>query len=215
MNTIQEQLLAQLNWRYATKQFDPEQKISPTDWATLQETLVLTPSSFGVQPWRFIVVNDPVLREKLVSASWNQRQVVDASHLVVFAVQKNFGEKEIEANVDLMAQVRGIPRESLTPLRDMMHGSLVAGMDADTRRNWATHQVYIALGNLLTSAALLGIDACPMEGFVRAQYDAILDLDKHGLSAVVVCPLGYRASTDKYSAYKKVRFPKEELILNI
>jgi len=208
-------LLAQLRWRYATKQFDPQRQISPEDWAALQDALVLTPSSFGLQPWRFIVVNDPAVREKLVAASWGQRQIVEASRLVVFAIKKNLSEADIAAYVDYIAKVRGVPVEGLSGSRDMMIGSIVKGKDAAQRQDWAACQVYIALGNLMTSAAFLGLDACPMEGIEPAQYDAILGLDKLGLHAVVACTLGYRAASDKYAMQKKVRFPKDQVILTI
>jgi nitroreductase len=216
MPTIhREQLLSQLNWRYATKQFDPGRKISPEDWSALEEALVLTPSSFGLQPWRFIVVKDPATREKLVPVSWGQRQVADASHLLVFAVKKNLGEKEILEFIEYTAKVRGVKPESLAPYRDMMIGALVKGADAAGRRAWATRQVYLALGSFLNSAAMLGIDACPMEGFDPAKYDEILELDKHGLAAVVAATAGYRASEDRYASLKKVRFPKEAVLLEI
>ena len=216
MNTINHnQLIGQLNWRYATKQFDPQRKISPQDWATLEEALVLTPSSFGLQPWKFIVVTDQPTREKLVSASYGQRQVADASHLVVFAIKKNLGARDIDDYVNRIVEVRGAPREALAGFRDLMVGSIVKGRDETVRNAWATHQAYIALGNFLTSAALLGIDACPMEGIEPAKYGEILGLDKQGLSAVVVAAAGYRAATDKSADQKKVRFPKEEVLVQV
>ena len=216
MNTIQrEQLLNQLNWRYATKQFDPQRKISAQDWATLEEALVLSPSSFGLQPWKFIDVTNPAIREKLVAASWGQRQIADASHLVVFAVKKNLTEADVDAYLARVAQVRGVPAESLSSFRDMLVGSVIKGMDETARRNWSAKQVYIALGNFLNSAALLGIDACPMEGIDPAKYDEILGLDKLGLTAVVVATAGYRASTDQYAAAKKVRFAKQDVLIQI
>lgn len=216
MKTIDHhQLVSQLNWRYATKQFDPQRKISAKDWTALEEALVLTPSSFGLQPWKFIVVTDPAVREKLVAASWGQRQVVDASHLVAFAIKKNLGEKEIDQHLDRVAQVRGVPRESLGGYRDIMVGSLVKQLDETKRNDWATKQVYIALGNFLTSAALLGVDACPMEGIETAKYDEILGLNKSGLSTVVVAAAGYRAATDKYASARKVRFPREQVLVQV
>jgi nitroreductase len=211
---VRELLLTQLKWRYATKQFDPQRKISPQDWTALEESLVLTPSSFGLQPWKFVVVTDKATRQELVPASWGQHQVADASHLVVFAIKKNLGEKDIEVYLNRIAEVRGVPRASLASYRDMMIGSLIKGLDAAARNNWAANQVYIALGNFLTSAALLGIDACPMEGIEPAKYDEILGLDNQGLSTVVVATAGYRAATDEYAALKKVRFPREEVVLN-
>lgn len=208
-------LLSQQNWRYATKQFDPLRKIGAEDWAVLEESLRLTPSSFGLQPYKFIVVTDPAIREKLVPVSWGQRQVADASHFVIFAIKNNLGESDITDYLNRIAAVRSIPVESLSMLRDMMIGSLIKGMDDAQRRVWQARQVYIALGNLMTSAALLHIDACPMEGFAPDQYDTILGLGKISLSAVVACAVGYRANTDKYAGYKKVRLPKKDLIVQI
>jgi nitroreductase len=216
MNAIQnEQLVGQLQWRYATKQFDPQRKISPKDWAALEDALVLTPSSCGLQPWRFIVVRDPALRERLVPVSWGQRQIVDASHLVVFAGKTLLKEADIEHFVDRIAEVRGATRESLSGYRDMMMGTVIKGHGEEARRIWAAHQVYIALGNFLTGAALLGIDACPMEGIEPEKYDEILDLKKQGLGTVVVATAGYRAASDKYAQLKKVRFPKEQVLVQI
>ncbi len=209
------QLLEQLQWRYATKQFDPAQKISPSDWAALEESLVLTASSFGLQPWKFVVVTDPAQREKLVPVSWNQRQVADASHLVVFALKKNFSEADVAAYINRIVEVRGIPAAALAQYNDMMIGSLFKGRDAAARKVWAINQIYIALGNFLTSAALLGIDTCPMEGIDPAKYDEILGLDALGLATVVVGVAGYRAATDKYASLKKVRFANPDVIVTL
>ena len=217
MNTTihREQLVSQLHWRYATKQFDPQRKISPEDWAALEEALVLSPSSFGLQPWRFIVVTDSATKERLVAASWGQRQPADCSHLVVFTIKKDMNERDLDVYVDRIAEVRGTPRASLAGLHDMMTGSLIKGMDATGRNTWATHQVYIALGTFLTSAALLGIDACPMEGIEPAQYDEILGLTNQGLSTVVAAAAGYRAASDKNAMLKKVRFSKEKVLVKV
>lgn len=216
MNPIHgNQLIDQLNWRYATKQFDPKRKISAADWAVLEQSLLLTPSSFGLQPWKFIVVTNPAVREKLVPASWGQRQVADASHLVVFACKNHLGAEDIESYIDRIAEVRGVTRESLAAFRDMMLGGIIQGMDDAARKAWATRQVYIALGHFLNSAAMLGIDACPMEGIEPGKYDEILGLDKQGLSAVVVATAGYRAASDHYAALKKVRFAKQDVLMEI
>jgi len=216
VNTIhREQLVNQLHWRYATKRFDPQRKISAEDWAVLEEALVLTPSSFGLQHWKVIVVIDPAVKEKLVPVSWGQRQPADCSHLVVFAIKKNLGEAEIDAFLKRTAEVRNVPLESLGGYRDIMVGSLVKGMDDATRKAWVERQVYIAVGNFLTSAALLGIDACPMEGIEPKKYTEILGLDKLGLSAVVVATAAYRAAGDNNAAVPKVRFPKEQVIVHI
>jgi len=216
MNTIhRDQLINQLNWRYATKQFDAQRKIPAEDWAALEQALLLTPSSYGLQPWKFIMVKDPAARERLVSASWGQRQVADASHLVVFVVKNHLTEKDIEDYIDRIAQIRGVPGKSLEGFRDMMVGSIVNGMDAGQQKAWAARQAYIALGNFLNSAALLGIDACPMEGIEPEKYDAMLGLDRQGLSTVVAAAAGYRRADDSYASLKKVRFPKEQVLVEI
>lgn len=215
-NIIQrDQLIHQLTWRYATKQFDPVRKISSRDWATLEEALVLTPSSFGLQPWRFIIINDPETRAKLRPASYGQSQITDASHLVVFAVKNDITEQDIDEYLDRIAEVRGATRDSLGGFRDLLIGGIIKGMDSAARRAWATRQVYIALGNFLNSAALLGIDATPMEGFEPAKYDEILGLAKQGLHAVVVAAAGYRDEGDAYARLKKVRFSAEKVFLRV
>lgn len=216
MNTIDcNQLIGQLNWRYATKQFDPHRKIGAEQWAALEDALILTPSSFGLQPWKFIVVTDPAIRERLVPASHGQRQVADASHYVVFAIKKNLSEQDVDDYVGRISEVRGVPRESLGHFRNIMVGSLVKGLDEPKRNDWAAKQVYIALGNFLTSAALMGIDACPMEGIEPAKYDEILGLNNNGVSTVVAAAAGYRAATDKYSLAKKVRFSRDKVLLKV
>ncbi len=216
MKTINSnQLLEQLNWRYATKQFDPNRKISASDWTTLEEALRLTPSSGGLQPWKFVVVTDPAVRAKLRPASYGQPQIADASHLVVFAAKNNFSEADVDAHLQNVARAQGVPVESLAQFRGMLVGGIVRAQDEATRNAWARNQAYIALGNLLTSAALLGVDACPMEGFDRAQYDEILGLKDQGYSSAVIATLGYRASTDKYAEAAKVRFPREQIFAHI
>lgn len=208
-------LLKQLHWRYATKQFDPTRKISPPDWATLEQALVLTPSSYGLQPYRFIVVTDQPTKEKLVAASWNQRQVADCSHLVVFAVKTRITETDLDTYLDRIAEVRGGTRDALGSLRKMMVGDVVSGPRAAHAHEWAARQVYIALGNLMTCAALLGIDTCPMEGIEPPKYDEVLDLREKGLATAVACAAGFRAATDKYAALAKVRFKPEDVIVHI
>jgi nitroreductase len=216
MSTINsQQLLEQLNWRYATKQFDPNRKINAAAWATIEEALTLSPSSGGLQPWKFVVVTDPAVRAKLLPVSYGQKQITDASHLVVFASKINFQEADVDAHVQCVSAVQGAPLDALKPLRDMLVGGIVKAMDEPARNAWARNQTYIALGNLLTSAALLGIDACPMEGFDHAQYDEILGLKAQGYASSAIATLGYRSTTDKYASALKVRFPKERLIARI
>jgi nitroreductase len=210
-----EQLLRQLNWRYSTKQFDPQRKISAADWTTLEEALLLTPSGGGLQPWKFIVVTDPSVRARLTPASYGQAQINDASHLVVFAAKNNFNEADVDAHLKNLAQIQGAPLAALAPLRGMLVSSVIQALDEPARNAWARNQAYIALGNLVNSAALLGIDACPMEGFDRAKYDEILGLKAKGLASAVIATLGYRLPTDKYANAPKVRFSKEEVLVRI
>jgi nitroreductase len=210
-----QQLLAALRWRYATKMFDPARKIPADEWAALEESLVLSPSSFGLQPYRFLVVQDRATREKLLPHAWGQRQVVDASHFVVFAARTEITEAEIDAFLKLTASTRGVPVESLAAYRGMMTGSLLSASFKPLAVHWAARQAYIALGNLLTCATVLGVDACPMEGFVPAEFDKVLGLASQGLTASVCCALGYRSPADKYASLPKVRLPKEQLVTRI
>jgi len=210
-----EQLLERLNWRYATKQFDSTKKISDADWAALETALQLSPSSGGLQPWKFIVVTNPAVRAKLKPAAYNQSQITDASHLVVFAAKTNFSEADVDAHLQNVAKIQAVPLEALAPLRGMLVGGIVQSMDESARNAWARNQTYIALGNFLTSAASLGIDTCPMEGFDRAQFDDILGLKSKGLATAVIATAGYRSAADKYAAAPKVRFPKEQLFVQV
>ena len=216
MSTLNtQQLLAQLKWRYATKQFDPARKISAQDWAALEQALVLSPSSGGLQPWKFVVVKNPALRAQLRPVSYGQPQITDASHLVVFASRTDVTEADVDAHIKNVAAIQGVGAEALTPLRGMLLGGIVQSRDLPARQAWARNQVYIALGNFLTSAAVLGIDACPMEGFDRAKYDEILGLEAQGYAAAVVATAGYRAATDKYASAPKARFPQSQVLVEI
>jgi nitroreductase len=211
----EQQLLDSLNWRYATKTFDASKKIPAATWKALEETLVLSPSSFGLQPYRFLIVSDPALRAKLQPHSWNQTQVVDASHYIVFAARTAMTETEIDRFLDRVVEVRGIPRESLEGYRGMMYGSLLSPGSEVRIPHWAALQAYIALGNLMTSASLLGVDTCAIEGFAPAEYDTLLGLKDQGYASVVCCALGYRSAEDKYAGLAKVRFPNPDLIKTI
>lgn len=204
-------LLDQLHWRYATKRFDPARKIPAELWSALEEALILSPSSFGLQPWKFVVVTDPALKTKLRTVSWDQPQIEECSHLVVFAMKRGLGAPEVKHFVDRIAEVRGVPVEALKEYRDMMLGSVDGPLKAIVDV-WSSRQVYIALGTLLASAAMLGVDACPMEGIDPAQYDEILGLKDKGFQALCVCALGYRAESDAYSKLPKVRFTREEVV---
>ncbi len=208
-----ETIVRQLNWRYATKKFDASRKIQTPDWKTLEQALVLSPSSGGLQPWKFFVVTDPAVRTKLRGAAWNQAQVTDASHLVVFAARVGFGAADVQRHIERIADVRGVTLESLEGYKNMMLGVVnrpTAQVDA-----WAAQQAHIALGNFLATAAMLGIDACPMGGFDPAQFHEILGLDKKGYTAVVIATAGYRADDDGYAKLAKVRYSSEDVITNV
>jgi nitroreductase len=209
------QLLDALRWRYATKAFDAKRKISAEVWSVLEESLVLSPSSFGLQPYRFLVIHDPATRERLLPHAWGQRQVVDASHFVVFAARTSVTEAEIDTFIAHISRTRGVIPESLASYRGMMTGMLLSDGFKPMVPHWTARQAYVALGNLLTSAALLGVDACPMEGFVPAEFDQVLGLPAQGLAAVVCCALGYRSTEDKYAVTPKVRFPKSDLLRRV
>lgn len=201
-----------LNWRYATKKFDPSKRIAAETWAALENALMQAPSSFGLQPWRFYVVDNTATRTTLRAASWNQAQITDASHLVVLARRSPLSVADVSAMMARTSEVRGIPLAELAGYQSMIEGFLARpGFDSDL---WAARQVYVALGVFLTSAALLGVDACPMEGFDPAAYDQTLQLAADGYRSTVVVTAGYRQSDDSYAALKKVRFPRERLIVH-
>jgi nitroreductase len=213
--TSNENLLAQLNWRYATKSFDPAKKISARDWAALEQALILTPTSYGFQPYRFLVITDQATKEKLVEHSWNQKQPTGCSHFVVFAAKESVNEADVDHYLARVAEVRGVPVASLDFFKKMLVGDIVEGPRSQSQHEWATRQAYIALGNFMTAAALVGIDTCPMEGIDPVKYDEILDLPAKGYHAVVACASGYRSADDKYATAPKVRYSASELVIHI
>ena len=193
MSTIPaETILKQFAWRYATKKFDPARKIAPDTWAALEKATMLAPSSYGLQPWKFIVVTDPTVRAKLKGVSWNQPQITDASHLVVFARRSELNAADVQRWIDRIAEVRNAPHAALAGFRDMMLGSVAspAATPGGGFETWISRQCYIALGFFLAAAAMLGVDACPMEGFDPAQYDQILGLPAMGYKATVLATAG-------------------------
>lgn len=210
--TSPDDLLTALTWRYACKVFDSAKKIPEETWAVLEQSLVLTPSSFGLQPWKILVIQDQELLEKLVPHAWNQRQVADCSHLVVLAVPKMMDDAHIDANITRMIEVRGGTPEALLGFRKMVVKFRDQVAESGELANWAKLQSYIALGQFMLSAALLGVDTCPMEGFVPEKFNEVLDLDKDGLTTAVLCPAGYRSQDDKYGVLPKVRFKAEQVV---
>jgi len=203
-----------LLWRYATKKFDPTKKLSEKELQPLLDALRLSPSSYGLQPYQFILVTDPAIRQKIKEGAWNQPQVTDASHLIVLCARTSIDVAYVDAFVQMISEERGVPIESLKSYRDMMAG-FVEGMPAEALKEWMKRQAYIPLGCILTVAAEHRIDACPMEGFDPAKVNEILGLEARGLTSVALCPVGHRAADDATALYKKVRLSEEQLIIRM
>ncbi len=202
------------NWRYATKKFDTTKKISKQDLETLKEAIRLSASSFGLQPYRVLIIENPELRAKLQPAAWGQSQIVDASQLIVFANITNFGENEIDVSIANTTKTRGLTADALKGYGDFMKSKIVA-LPEDVRNTWASKQTYLALGNLMNAASELKIDVTPMEGFEPAQVNEILGLGKLGLNATLLATIGYRHEEDATQHYAKVRKSNEELFINL
>ena len=202
------------NWRYATKKFDNTKKISSDDLETLKEAIRLSSSSYGLQPYNVIIVENKTLREKLQPVSWGQTQIIDASHLLVFANQTNVDNVEIDAYLKNVSETRQIPLESLTGYGDFMK-SKINTLTTEQKSVWTAKQAYLALANLLNAAAELKIDVTPMEGFESEKYNEILNLTEKGLNAAVVATVGYRHEDDATQYYKKVRKSAQELFINL
>ncbi len=205
-------LLEQFKWRYAVKEFDSNRKIPAETIDALEEALVLTPSSFGLQPWKFVIVEDLELKEKMPAISWNQPQPKDCSHMVLLAIKRNFTEADVSRFIDCLAAARGVSVESLEGYAQFAGGFVAQGISEGWIEAWSTHQVYIAIGQLMASAALLGVDACPMEGIQGDEYDALLGFDGIEYHVVLGCAMGYRSESDKYATLPKARYSKSEVI---
>ena len=207
-------VLDKLNWRYATKKFDPTKRVSKADLDTLLEAARMTASSYGLQPYHFFVIEDEQTKIKLRKASWDQSQITDASHLIVLANKPTFDESLVDSYLENLMDVRGLAKEDVAGYSQMMKSSLI-GLSDEQKKSWTSDQTYIVLGNLLTIAAEIEIDACPMEGFDNARYNEILGLNDKNLNTAVVLAIGYRAEDDQTQNYPKVRYSKENLITHI
>ncbi|MCT0207669.1 NAD(P)H-dependent oxidoreductase [Synechococcus sp. CS-1332] len=207
-----EDLSGALRWRYATKSFQAGARIPSATWSALEDALVQSPSSYGLQPWKFLVIEDPSLRTTLKPHSWDQSQITDCSHLVVFLARRTIEEADLDRLIQATAGARGLNPDQLAPYRGMMEKDLIHGPRSAVIDRWASNQVYIALGTFLTAAALLSVDTCPIEGFSPADYDSILKLDTSPYRSCVVCAAGYRDPEDRYAALAKVRYSAEDLI---
>ncbi len=210
--TTPEHLREALRWRYATKLFDHGRPIADDAWAALEDALVLSASSFGLQPWKFLVVDDPALRAELQKASWNQKQITESAKLVVFLGRRTLDTGDVDRFFARQHEVRGTPPESTAGYRKVILHFLEHGWAASDLAAWNTRQVYIALGQFLTAAAMLGIDTCPMEGIDAAAYDRVLGLDGTPYATRVACTAGHRSPLDKYAAAAKVRFAASEVV---
>jgi len=207
-------LLDNLNWRYATKKFDATKKISSEDLNTLKEAVRLAASSYGLQPYKVVIVENPEIREQLKAAAYGQTQITDSSQLFIFANDLNAGPESVAAYIQNISETRGVPTEALGGFADMMNG-VISNLSQDAKNIWTAKQTYIALGTLLAAAAELKIDATPMEGFNPAAFNEILGFDKLGLNASVIATVGYRHTEDDTQHYKKVRKSHEELFITI
>lgn len=197
-------ILESLRWRYATKKFDATKKLTKDQLDLLLEATNLSATSLGLQPFQILVVENSSLREKLKAAAWNQPQITDASHLVIFAAKTNLSSVDVDLYMQLISKKRGISVEALADFKGMVDGA-INGRLVEALTQWAARQAYIALGTLLTTAAFESIDACPMEGFDNAQFDEILGLKEKHLTAVVIAAIGVRSNDDKYQHLIKVR----------
>lgn len=207
-------VLNKLKWRYAAKAYDKTKKVSAEDLETLEEAMLLAPSGFGIQPYKILVIEDPIVREKLKPAAFNQPPITDASHVLVFAYKRTVTDSDVDAFVDRIAEVRGQTRESLEALETAVKSAMRNSAESGRIESWSSRQPYIALGFLLETAAMLGIDATPMEGFDPEKVNEVLGLTDH--SAVVIAAIGYRDTENDWLAkLPKVRKPKGELIERI
>jgi len=206
------EIIKALEWRYATKMFDSSKRLSQQQVNDLKRVTQLSASSYGLQPYKVLIISDKSIKEKLKPASYGQGQIVDSSHLFLFCAMKGFNKKDVNQFIDLNVEISHVSKASLKNLQEMMDMKMDS-MDEEENLLWATKQAYIALGNLLTAAAVMGIDTCPIEGFIPQQYSDILGLNKMNLEPLVLAAIGYRSEKDKYQFIPKVR--KKELNLFI
>lgn len=203
-----------LKWRYAVKKFDSNKSLSEHQIETLKEAFNLTATSYGLQTIKLIVTKNKALQQELVSHSWNQQQVGQASHLFVIAIPKKFTTEDVENYFNLVKKIRQTPDEIINPFKEMLTDS-IAQKTEDELHQWMKNQAYIALGNLMTVAANEKIDTCPMEGFIPEKYDEVLALEKHNLTSVLVLPVGHRAEDDFMKDLKKVRKQTQDMVIEL
>jgi len=207
-------IIDSLKWRYAVKKFDINKSVPQQKIETLKEAFNLTATSYGLQPLKLLVINKKEIQKKLVEHSWNQPQVLDASHLLVICIPKEYTTKEVENYFKLVQKLRQTPDSILTPFKEF----LTAEIEKKTQEElflWNKNQAYLALGNLLTVCASEQIDSCPMEGFVPEKYDEVLNLGEQNLTSTLVLPIGFRAADDYMKDLKKVRKNIEDIVIEM
>ena len=209
MNSIEN-----LKWRYAVKKFDENKSLTETQINTLKEAFNLTATSYGLQPVKMIVLKNKEIQQQLVEHSWNQQQIVQASHVLVLCTPNELTTKSIENYFTLVKEIRNTPNEILNPFKEFLVND-IANKPKEVLTSWMKNQAYIALGNLLTVCANEKIDSCPMEGFNPEKYNEILGLNKLNLNSVLVLPVGFRAEDDYMKDLKKVRKNTEDVIIEL
>lgn len=207
-------IIESLKWRYATKKFDTEKTLPQEKIDVLTEAFNLTATSYGLQPVKLVVLKNKTLQQKLVPHSWDQKQVADASHVLIICIEKEIDEDYITNYFEHVKAVRNTSDDILKSFREDLIYSFKE-KPSEEITTWAAKQAYLALGNLLTVCAAEQIDACPMEGFVPEKYDELLSLKDLGLHSVLVLPVGYRAEDDFFSSLKKVRKSIDDIVINL
>lgn len=203
-----------LKWRYAVKKFNDNKSLTEAQINTLKEAFNLTATSYGLQPIKLVVIQNKDIQQKLVEHSWGQKQVAQASHVLVLCIDTNLSETDVENYFTRVQAIRNTPVNIINPFKDFLKNT-ISSQTKEELLVWAKNQAYLALGNLLTVCALEQIDSCPMEGFISEKYDEVLDLGSKNLSSVLVLPVGYRAEDDFMKDQKKVRKNLSEIVLEI
>jgi nitroreductase len=211
---IKMDIIEKLKWRYATKLFDSNKKISQKQIDTIKEAVNLTATSYGMQPFKMIIVSNQEIKEKLTEAAFGQINVSTASHVLIFAAKTNIDNDYIDSHVENLAQIRNVELNSLVSYKANIQ-NFIKKKSLEQLLKWASDQCYIALGNLLTVCAIEKIDACPMGGFDAEKFDEILYLKEKNLHSVVFANLGYRSEDDKYAKLNKVRRPLNEMFIEL
>ena len=207
-------ILESLQWRYATKKFDTHKLLSDEKLEILKHAFNLTATSFGLQTMKLIVIKNKDVRNKLVAHAYHQKQVLDASHLLVFCVQTDILDTDVDAYFDNVTFIRETPEAILAPYRANLK-RMMMNMNQQERIDWSIKQAHIALGNIMTVCAVEQIDSCPMEGFDSKQFDSILNLQGMNLKSVLLLPVGYRAEDDMFANFKKVRKQVSDAVLEL